>query len=334
MSAWGIVGTGHHLPDRVVDNEEVARDLGIPAEWIVRSTGIHTRRRAAPHEASSDLAAAAARASLLDSGRDVADVGLIVVGTSTPDELGPSTACRVQASLGAAGAAVDIGAACAGYLFGLQFACGWLSANPDAGCAVVIGTEVYSRFLDPRDRTTAVLFGDGAGATVIDRAPDGHGIRSIRLGSDGTGADHVLIPAGGSRRPADASTIADDAHRIRMDASAVRDDIRTVLPRLIADALTEHAVGLDDLDLLIPHQPNPRTLRIVADHTGMPLDRIVIVGEDIGNIGAASIPTALDIAARGGRVRAGDTALLIAIGAGMTWGRVWLRWHDTKDTTP
>ncbi|THV30879.1 3-oxoacyl-ACP synthase III family protein [Glycomyces paridis] len=328
MTDWGIVATGTYAPDTVVGNDEVAAALGVPARWVHDATGIRERRRAAPGQAASDLAAHAARAALRNAGLTPADIGLIVLGTSTPDELGPSTACRVQALLGAAQAVpLDVGAACAGYLYGLAVARDWLAARPGAPPALVIGVETYSRFLDPADRATAAIFGDGAGASVIAPVPDGQGLRSIRLGADGTLADTVLIPAGGSRHPEHPG-----AHRIRMDAAAIRKALPERFDAMLADTVAEHGLTLDDLDLLVPHQPNPRTLRMYAAAAGIPEDKLVVIGERLGNIGAGSIPTALTHAAD--RLTPGATVLLMAVGAGLTWGAALLRWPDTTTGEP
>ncbi|GLZ77835.1 3-oxoacyl-[acyl-carrier-protein] synthase 3 [Actinorhabdospora filicis] len=327
MSGLGITGTGAHLPERVVTNAEVAAGLDIEPAWIERYTGVRERRRAAAHEAASDLAAEAARRALADAGRDIGEVGLIVVGTSTPDELGPSTACRVQALLGAGDIAVmDVGAACAGYLYGLRVARDHLAAEPGTGCALVIGVEVYSRFLDPGDRATAVLFGDGAGASVVEAVPEGRGIASIRLGADGRLAPHVLIPAGGSRRPASGETLAAGEHRIAMNGRAVREVMDHRFPELAATALARHGIGLGDLDLVVPHQPNPRALERFGEGLGLDPARLVVIGATAGNIGAASIPAALTAARDDGRLKDGSRVLMLAIGAGMTWASALLTW--------
>lgn len=326
MTDWGIIGSGAYAPAHVIDNTEAAAALAIAPQWILDATGISERRRAAPEEAASDLAANAAREALQTTGLGIDDIGLIVVGTSTPDELGPSTACRVQALLGARRAvALDVGAACAGYLFGLGVARDWLAARGDTGYALVIGVEVYTRFLDPRDRATAAIFGDGAGASIVGPVPDGEGIRSAHFGTDGTRADAVLIPGGGSRRPTDPT-----AGRIRMDAKAIRKAFPEIFGMMLTQTLAEHRLSIDDIDLVIPHQPNPRTLRMFAEATGIPIDRIVIIGDRLGNIGAGSIPTALTAAAADGRLKPGQRVLLMAMGAGLTWGAILIHWPSEQ----
>ncbi|PRY59847.1 3-oxoacyl-ACP synthase III family protein [Glycomyces artemisiae] len=326
MTAWGLLGTGAYAPARAAGNAELAAALDIDPQRILDSTGIRERRRADATEAASDLAARAAEAALEQAGCDAADLDLLVVGTSTPDELGPATACRVQALLGARRAvAFDIGAACSGYLFGLKVARDWL-AGAGRGRALVVGAEVYSRFLDPADRATAVLFGDGAGASVVGPVPAGTGIESVRLGADGTRAGSVLIPAGGSRRPADPGTVREGAHRIRMDAPAIRRAFPELFDLAIGEILAAHGLKLDDIDLVVPHQPNPRTLRRYAEHAGIPQDRLAVIGEHLGNIGAASIPAALAAAEADGRLKDGDRVLLAAVGAGLTWGSALITW--------
>ncbi|WP_202125947.1 3-oxoacyl-ACP synthase III family protein [Actinomadura physcomitrii] len=325
---WAIRGTGSYLPERCVPSTEVARSLGLADGWVRERTGIRTRHLAAPGQAASDLAAAAARDALDAAGLRPADLGLIVLGTSTPDELGPSTACRVQALLGARGAAAfDVAAACAGFVFGLQAALGWLAAQRGAApYALVIGVEVYSRFLDPADRGTAALFGDGAAAAVVGPVPAPYGIGPVTLGSDGTRAGDVLIPAGGSRLPASPRTLADLGHTIRMDGRAVRGFIAETLPRLVAEACADAGIKPADLALVVPHQPNPRLVASLAGRAGLDPAQLVIAGEDVGNIGAASLPYALDRAVRDGRIAGGDLVLLAGFGAGLTWGRTLITW--------
>ncbi|MES9543565.1 beta-ketoacyl-ACP synthase 3 [Actinomadura sp. NPDC000600] len=323
---WTILGTGAHLPREVAHSADLSRSLGLEPDWIERRTGIRRRHVVAPGEAASDLAAAAADAALRAAGLRAADIGLIVLGTSTPDVIAPSTACRVQAMLGAGrAAAFDISAACTGFVFGLQTAIGWLATQRGSSPYVlVIGVEVYSRFLNRADRATAALFGDGAAAAVVGPAPAGHGIGPITLGSDGSGVDDVLIPAGGSRLPASAETLAGLGHTIHMDGRAVRDFITAVFPRLVAEATENAGVKPADLALVIPHQPNPRLVASLAGEAGLEPGQLAIVGDQVGNIGAASIPYALDRAMRTHRIGPGDLVLLAGFGAGLTWGHTLL----------
>lgn len=323
----GVLATGTCLPERILTNDEVAEAAGVDPDWIVQRTGVLRRHVAEPEQAASDLAAEAVRKALTAAGLPASALGLLVLATSTPDELGPSTACRVQALVGADRAvAFDVAAACSGWLFAARVAHDWLRAGTGERYAAVVGVEVYSRFVDPADRATAVLFADGAAATILGPVPGGTGFASIRLGSDGTAAGDVLIPAGGSRLPASPQTLADRRHKVHMDGKAVRDFILRIFPEVLGDALDRNGLRLADVDLLISHQPNPLLLRRAAADAGVPEDRVVIVGHEVGNIGAASIPYALASADHDGRLRTGSRVLVTAFGAGLTWGSTVLTW--------
>jgi 3-oxoacyl-(acyl-carrier-protein) synthase III len=323
----GIVGVGGYVPDRIVANNLLETQLSLPDGWIEQRTGIRQRRAAAADEAASDVAAAAARRALDDAGLDASQLDLIVLGTSTPDELGPATACRVQALLGAENAvALDVVAACAGWLYGVRMAQGQFAVDPTMQYALVIGVEVYSPFLDPADRATAAIFGDGAGATVIGRVDGPHGIDHIQLGSDGRLADYVLIPAGGSRRPASQLTLDERGHTVQMKGGAIRNFIAARLGGLITDSLRDAGLGLDELTMVVPHQPNPKLVQSLAREAGVRDDQLLLTSVDVGNIGAASIPYSLSCAVAAGRLKPGDTVALATIGAGMTWGRGLLAW--------
>lgn len=323
----GVLGMGTYLPRTLRTNEDVAAGAGVTPEWIDERTGVHTRHVAAPEEASSDLAAAAVRAAVAAAGIDIDQVDVLVLATSTPDELGPATACRVQARTGARNAvALDVSAACSGWLFGTRIAHDWLTRDPTTRYAVVVGVEVFSKFVDPTDRGTAVLFADGAAASVLGPVADDGGFTDFRLGSDGGGAHHVLIPAGGSRLPASRATLTNRQHTLAMDGRAVRDFIGTIWPRLVEESLARNRLRLSDIDVFIAHQPNPVLLRGVGDRIGIPRDRLVVVGGEVGNIGAASTPYALACAAARGLPAPGSRVHLAAFGAGLTWGSALLTW--------
>lgn len=330
----GVLGMGTHLPPTVRTNTEVAGHAGVTADWIRERTGVLTRHVAEPDEAASDLAAHAVRAAAKAAGIDIADIGLLICGTSTPDELGPSTACRIQTLVGATSAvALDVSAACSGWLFAAKVAHDWLSAAGSTGYAVVVGVEVYSKFLDPTDRGTAVLFADGAAATVLGPVAGSQGFTDFSLGSDGTLADRVLIPAGGSRLPASPATLAEGSHCIHMDGRTIGRFITEVFPRLITDALGRSGLAIRDIDCVVAHQPNPVLLRRIGTDLGIPAERLVVVGDEVGNIGAASTPYALARAAVGHRIRPGDRVLLAVFGAGMTWGSALLTWSGATALT-
>ncbi|GHE05667.1 3-oxoacyl-ACP synthase III family protein [Streptomyces alanosinicus] len=330
----GVLGMGTYLPPAVRTNAEVARGADVTAEWISERTGVLERHVAAPDEAASDLAAHAVRAAADAAGIGLSEIGLLVCGTSTPDELGPSTACRIQTAVGAAGAvALDVSAACSGWLFAAKVAHDWLRGSEEIRYAAVVGVEAYSKFLDPADRGTAVLFADGAAAAVLGPVADGQGFTHFSLGSDGTLADRVLIPAGGSRRPASAATLADHGHCIRMDGRTIGRFITEVFPRLITDALDRAGLDIGDIDCFIAHQPNPVLLRRIGADLGIPAGRLVVVGDETGNIGAASAPFALARAASGQGLRTGDRVLVAVFGAGMTWGSALLTWSGAPAVT-
>ncbi|WP_441248025.1 3-oxoacyl-ACP synthase III family protein [Kitasatospora sp. McL0602] len=326
-SAIGVLGLGSYLPGAVRGNDVVAPAAGVTAQWITERTGVVRRHAAAPTEAASDLAAGAVRAACTAAGLTPDQLGLLVLATSTPDELGPSTACRVQAAVGAANAvALDVSAACSGWLFATRVAHDWLRCTPSTRYAAVVGVEAYSKFVDPADRSTAVLFADGAAATILGPVENGTGFADIQLGSNGRGAHHVLIPSGGSRRPASAETLADGGHRIRMDGRAVRDFIVEIFPELVRQSLTRHHLDLLDIDFFITHQPNPVLLRRLGQELGIPPERLHITGDQVGNIGAASTPFALTDAAARGLLPVKGRVLLCVFGAGLTWGSALLTW--------
>ncbi|MFG3056384.1 3-oxoacyl-ACP synthase III family protein [Kitasatospora sp. NPDC048239] len=325
--AIGVLGMGTYLPEEVRGNVEVGRLAGVSAEWIVERTGVVERHVAASGEAASDLAAAAVLAACEAAGIPPDRLDVVIAATSTPDELGPATACRVQALTGAANAvALDVSAACSGWLFAAKVAHDWLSTTPGSRYAAVVGVEAYSKFVDPAHRGTAVLFADGAAAAVLGPVPGDGGFRGFRLGSDGRGAHHVLIPGGGSRTPASARSLANGLHHIHMDGRAVRDFITEVFPRMVEETLTEHGLDLKDIDAFITHQPNPLLLRTVAAGIGIPPERLHITGDRTGNIGAASAPFALADAAAGGLLPDRARLLVCVLGAGLTWGTALLTW--------
>ncbi|MGW8378362.1 ketoacyl-ACP synthase III [Streptomyces sp. ODS28] len=323
----GVLGMGTYVPARRRGNAEVASALDVSPEWIAERTGVRGRHVAAADEAASDLAAAAVRSAAAAAGVDPDHLDVLVLATSTPDELGPSTACRVQALVGARNAtALDVSAACSGWLFAARVACDWLRADVRARYAAVVGVEAYSKFLDPHDRGTATLFADGAAAAVLGPVREGEGFGDFHLGSDGTMAHHVLIPAGGSRAPACAGTLRDGRHRIHMDGRAVRDFIAEVFPRMLQQALVREDLALSDIDAFVTHQPNPVLLRGIGRDLGIPAERQIIIGDEVGNIGAASAPYALATAAARGVLHPGARVFLATFGAGVTWGNTLLTW--------
>lgn len=323
MPATAVLGTGAALPDRIVSNRELLARLDTTEDWIVARTGIRTRRRAAPGEATSDLARAAAAAALRDAGVAPSSLDLIVVATATGDHPMPSTACLLQAALGAErAAAFDLNAACSGFVYGLALADQAIAAGA-ARHVLLVGADTLTRLVDPEDRDTAVLFGDGAGAVVLGR---GAGVCAVQLGADGSGAMDLVVPAGGSRRPVDAAALAERSHTMRMQG---RDVFRAAV-RAMSDGLgvALHRAGCRprDLRLVVAHQANARILRAVAERLDLPLEALWNDLAELGNTGAASIPIALARAQAAGALRDGDLVGLTAAGAGLTWGAAVLRW--------
>lgn len=327
LPSIGVLGVGGYVPDRVRTNEEVAASAGVSAQWIVDRTGVHRRHVAEPGQAASDLATAAVHRALSSASLGPDDLDLIVLATSTPDELGPSTACRVQAQLKASHAvAFDVAAACSGWLFATSVAVNWLRAEEPERIAAVVGVEAYSHFLNGTDRATASLFGDGAGATILGPVEPGSGFARIELGSDGRRAGDVLIPAGGSRHPATAETVSSGKHLIHMDGKAVADFILDVFPKLAHEALERSGLAANRSAAVIAHQPNPLLLQKACSQAGLDTERLVIVGDNVGNIGAGSVPYALAAAHTDGRLHPGDHILIVGFGAGLTWGSTVLTW--------
>jgi 3-oxoacyl-[acyl-carrier-protein] synthase-3 len=314
-----IVGTGSYLPAHVLTNHELAKRVDTSDAWIRARTGIRERRIAAPAERTSDLAEHAARAALAAAGIAPADVDLIVVATTTPDMVFPSTACILQAKLGAAGGpAFDVQAVCSGFIYALALA-DRMVASGMARNALVVGAEIYSRILDWNDRGSCVLFGDGAGAVVLvpSRVP---GIASAHLHADGRYRDILCVP--GSLAGGEIS----GTPFVRMDGPAVFKFAVKVMAEAGAEALAANGVDASAVDWFIPHQANIRIMDATAKKLGVPSDRMIATVDRHANTSAASIPLALDEAVRDSRVAPGHRLLLIGVGGGFAWGSVYLTW--------
>ncbi|GAB1387879.1 ketoacyl-ACP synthase III [Rubrivivax sp.] len=317
-----ITGTGSHLPPQRVDNAELAERLaadGIETSdaWIVERTGIRARHFVAPGVQTSDIAVQAARHALEAAGRRPEEIDLVVLATSTPDMVFPSTACIVQRKLGIhGGAAFDVQAVCTGFVYALALADSMIRTGL-ASRALVIGAEVFSRILDFKDRTTCVLFGDGAGAVVLG-ASDAPGILASELHADGRHVDILCVPgqvAGGA--------VTGDPF-VRMDGQAVFKLAVGVLDSVSRSVLAKAGRSAQSIDWMIPHQANLRIMHSAARRLGVPAERLVVTVDEHGNTSAASIPLALDVAVRGGRIARGQSVLLQGVGGGFTWGAVLL----------
>ncbi|WP_314414781.1 3-oxoacyl-ACP synthase III family protein [Streptomyces kroppenstedtii] len=327
-SAVGVLGTGSYLPGNVIANEEVGAPAGATPEWIVQRTGIRTRRWAKPDDVTSGLAAIAARTALADAGIGAGDLSLVVVATSTPDSPQPPTAAAVAAELGVPSGtpAYDVNAVCSGFVFALTTAERML--NGTRGHALVVGADIYSRILDPTDRRTAVLFGDGAGAVVLGPVC-GEGVIATHLASFPDHRDLIRVPAGGSRIPASPRSLAEGLHYFMMDGRAVRAFVEDHVAPMIRDFLHEHrapASGADGPRVhFVPHQANSRMIEKLAADLGFPPERTHVTVREYGNTGAASVPVTLDHAASG--LASGDLVLLAGFGGGMSAGLALLEWE-------
>jgi len=323
-----ITGCGVYLPDRVMTNHDLEKMVETSDEWIMTRTGIRERRIAAPEQAASDLALVAARNALAEAGLQPSDLNAILVATMSADMVFPSTACLLQGALGAMQAgACDVSAACSGYLYALASAQGMIATGL-ARHVLVVGSEVLSKITDFQDRTSCILFGDGAGATVVSAAKAGsHGeLLHTLLGADGTNWTSMALPAGGSRTPASHETIDQRLHYIKLHGReifslAVRKIVEVVTDCLAACELTAHDVGL-----IIPHQMNLRIMSAAAERLGLSMDKFFVNIDRYGNTGAATVPIALHEAHDQGRLKRGDIAVLVTFGAGLTWAGSVLRW--------
>ena len=320
-----ITGVGSSLPPRLVQNEWFEERLETTDEWIRSRTGIEARHFVDEGVVTSDLAVEAARIAL-DAARIPGEqIDVVVCASVTGDTPFPATAVWVQRKLGLFCPAFDVNAACAGYSYGLATATALVEAGT-ADTILLIGAEVFSRILDFTDRQTCVLFGDGAGATVI-QASERPGIEGTVLGADGTAAEILLMPAGGSREPASMETVEKARHRIQMpNGREVFKRAVTEMAAACREVLEKNGHTPDDVDLLIPHQANSRIMIAVAERLGIPLERAVVDVAEVGNTSAASIPIALDRAYRAGRMDEGDLVLFTSFGAGLTWGATVMRW--------
>ncbi|MDW8283819.1 MAG: beta-ketoacyl-ACP synthase III [Myxococcales bacterium] len=323
-----LLGTGRALPERVLTNDELAQRVATSDEWIQTRTGIRCRRVAAPGQAASDLAAEAGRRACAAAGIDPQEIDCILCATVTPDMPLPACAVLVQRKLGGrpGSPAFDLAAACGGFLYGLAVAEGLLRGGRYRR-VLLCGVEVLSRFIDWEDRSTCILFGDGAGAAVLGlgEEDDPRGLLSVHLFADGRLADLLYIPAGGSLRPASHETVQGREHSVRMDGRAIFAHVVRDLSAACQTALQDCGLTLLDIDRVIPHQANRRLLEALAQRLGLPLERLYINIDRYGNTSAASVPIALDEALEQGWLQPGHTVLLCALGAGLAWGAACLR---------
>jgi 3-oxoacyl-[acyl-carrier-protein] synthase III len=317
-----LLGTGSALPRRAVTNAELSERVDTSDEWIVERTGIRQRHIAEPDETTATLATAAARAALADAGIEASSIGLIVLATATPDNTFPATATKVQHALGCnGGVAFDVAAVCSGFLYALTVADSLLRTGM-AKRALVIGAETFSRILDWEDRTTCVLFGDGAGAVVLEApvagaAPDGPGILGARLHADGASHDLLYVDGG-------PSTTQTTGH-VRMKGPEVFRHAVVNLSDVLKEVLEDTGVSAEQIDWVVPHQANARILDATAKKLGIAPDKVIVTVDRHANTSAASVPLALDVARKDGRIKPGDLVMLEAMGGGFTWGASLIR---------
>ncbi len=322
-----ITGTGSYVPDKILTNFALEKMVNTSDEWIRQRTGIVERRIADEDMATSDLGIRAARQAIKMAEIDPLDIDMIIVGTVTPDALFPSTACYVQKGISAKKAvAFDLSAACAGFIYGLDLADGMIKSGR-YDTILVIGGEIFNKILDWSDRGTCVLFGDGAGAAILQGTDEPKGILSSYIGSDGDYSDVNLLgmPAGGSRMPPSHETIDQKLHAIKMRGREVFKLGVRIMPEAAQHALNLAGLTVDDIDLLIPHQANMRIIEAVGDRLGIPREKVFVNVDKYGNTSAATTIIALDEAIREERAKPGDLVLMVTFGAGLTWGSTVIR---------
>jgi 3-oxoacyl-[acyl-carrier-protein] synthase-3 len=323
--AVGIAGVGAYAPERVLTNADLETMVDTSDEWIMTRTGIRERHLAAPEQAASDLALPAARQALAQAGVDPEELDLVIVATATPDMLFPATAAILADELGARkAAAYDLLAGCTGFVYALSQAYGQVAAGLSKR-ALVVGAEVLSKITNWHDRSTCILFGDGAGAAVVQPVAGG-GIAGFELGADGSGGPDLCVPAGGSRRPMSTEAIEDEAQFIKMNGAEVFRFATRVMVTSAEELLAACGATIADVDLYVPHQANKRIIDHAVKNLGLDPDKVLMNIDRYGNTSSASIPICLTEAQAAGRLEEGTRVLMSAVGAGLTWGSVYLTW--------
>jgi 3-oxoacyl-(acyl-carrier-protein) synthase III len=327
----GILGLGGHVPPVVIDNAQIAEWAGVEQSWIVERTGILERRYREPGTATSDLALEAAREALAARPDAVERLGLIIVGTSTPDQPQPSTGAILQNKLGLSGIpAFDVNAVCSGFMYALSVADSMLSARlsgQGGDYALVVGADIYSGMMNRADRRTVGLFGDGAGAVLLGPVPEGYGVLSWRLVTHGEHRDLVEVPAGGTAKPLDAEAREAGEHLFHMKGRPVRDYALSTLPKVIGEALDSAGLRLEEIDRLILHQANTRLVEDCARELRVDPARVPLTAPYLGNTAAASIPLTLHLENKRRPFQRGERLVLAGVGGGMTAGAVVVRWY-------
>lgn len=322
----GILGVGMAVPERVVTNFDLEQMVDTTDEWIVSRTGIRERRICGPEETSSSLGTLAARRALEDAGVLAEEIDLVLCATATGDYLWPATACVIQNAIGATrAAAFDLSAACAGFVYGLAVATA-LVQTAAMRRVLLVGVDTLSKQLDWSDRSTCVLFGDGAGAVVVGPCPPGEGVLASALGADGSGVELIWLPAGGTKTPITPEAMAQNLHYLAMRGAEVYKFAVKIMGEVSLEALCRARLTPDDVDLFVPHQANIRIIQSAAERIGLPMERVFVNVDRYGNTSAASIPIALAELQQERRLRRGSTLVLVGFGAGLTWGANVVRW--------
>ncbi|RKD34759.1 3-oxoacyl-ACP synthase [Thermohalobacter berrensis] len=323
----GIIGTGSFVPDKILTNFDLEKIVDTSDEWIRTRTGIRERRILEEDKATSYMATEAAKRAIENAGINAEDIDLIMVATVTPDMAFPSTACIVQDNLDCKNAAAfDLEAGCSGFLYGLSLAYSQVKAGLSNN-VLLIGAETLSRIINWKDRSTCVLFGDGAGAAVISRVPNEKGILAIDLGADGSGKEYLTQPAGGSKMPATKESIDNELHYINMEGNEVFKFAVRTMKKASVKVIQKSGLDIEDIDFLIPHQANIRIIEAARKRLKLDEDRVYVNLDKYGNMSAASIPVALDEANRKNKIKDGDNIVLVGFGAGLTWGSCVIKWH-------
>jgi len=322
-----ITGVASYVPERILTNQELARTLDTSDEWIVTRTGIRERRIGAPGETTSMMGCEAVRRLMARRGLAAGDIDALLVATVTPDMLFPATACLIQDQLGLTGVwGFDLSAACSGFLYALTAGAGMVSSGLHRR-VVVVGADLMSSIIDPLDRTTAVLFGDGAGAVLLEPSEAGYGILDVHHRVDGSGRNDLLMPAGGSLLPPSAATVAARQHFLKQNGKVVFKFAVSEMVESIQVVLSRNGLKPADIALVVPHQANQRILDAVAERLGIPSSRVASVLARYGNTTAATLPLALDAALDTGSIKRGDLVVFAAVGAGFTAGATLVRWQ-------
>lgn len=326
LKAAGILGVGYYVPEKVLTNKDLEKMVDTSDEWIVERTGIKERRISSPEQATSDLSTIAGKKALESAGIKAEELDLIIVCTLTPDMFFPATSCIVQKNLGAVNAgAFDLSAGCSGFVYGLSVACQMVAGGVHKKI-LVIGAEVLSKITNWQDRNTCVIFADGAGAAVVGEVEDGYGYYNSVLGADGTGGEHIIMPAGGSRKPSTVETLKENLHYIHMDGTEVFKFATRVVPEAAKKVLEPTNLQMDDIDIIIPHQANVRIIQSAAKRLKQPVEKFFVNIEKYGNTSAATVPIALAEAFEQGRIKKNDNVLLVGFGTGLTWAACILKW--------